>query len=219
MGDVDLAGAERTTAEIRDAGGTAIAVQYDQADEVSTIKLVEQTIDHYGTLDLVHANAADVTLNDLDTDLLALDQAAWLRILNVDLVGYTVILRAALPHLLDQGGGSIVCTSSNASVSGLPFQPGYAASKAGIESVVRHVARRWGREGIRINAICPFALTKAAREKFDEATLAQMLQNSCSTRLGEPEDAAALATFLLSDDAFYVNGEIVSVSGGMTFRR
>ena len=218
VGDIAVEGAERTAAEIRDAGGIAVAVHYDQGDEESCIGLVTQTIEHYGTLDLLHLNAVDTTLVPIDTDLLALDQATWVRLLTVDMVGFAVILRAALPHFLAQGQGVIVCTSSDASVKGLPYHPGYAAAKAGVESMVRHVASRWGREGIRINAICPFAVTESARQAMDEATLDQILQQSCSTRLGEPEDAAALVTFLLSDDAFYVNGQVMSVSGGMTFR-
>ncbi|HEY6533404.1 MAG TPA: SDR family oxidoreductase [Acidimicrobiales bacterium] len=218
VGDLDLAGAERTAAEIRDAGGAATAMHYDQGDEALCIGLVTRTIEHYGTLDLLHLNAVDTSLVPIDTDLMALDQATWVRLLTVDLVGFAVILRAALPHLLAQGHGAIVCTSSDASVKGLPFHPGYAAAKAGVEATVRHVASRWGREGIRINAICPFAVTEAARRSIDEASLDQMLQESCSTRLGEPEDAAALVTFLLSDDAFYINGQVVSVTGGMTFR-
>ena len=219
VGDIDLEGAERTAAEIRDAGGTAVAVQYDQADEASSIALVTSTIDHYGRLDLLHVNAVDTTLIPIDTDLLNLDQATWNQLLNVDLVGYAVILRAAIPHLLANGGGAIVCTSSDASVKGLDFHPGYAAAKAGIEAVVRHVASRWGREGIRINALCPFALTESAKRSIDEASLEAMLQQSCSTRLGGPDDAASLAVYLLSDDAFYVTGQVISVSGGMTMRR
>jgi NAD(P)-dependent dehydrogenase (short-subunit alcohol dehydrogenase family) len=219
VGDIDLAGAERTAAEIRDAGGTAVAIRYDQADEASSIALVTSTVEHYGRLDLLHVNAVDTSLNAIDTDLLNLDQATWLRLLNVDLVGYAVILRAALPHLLGNGGGAIVCTSSDASVKGLDFHPGYAAAKAGIEAIVRHVASRWGREGIRINALCPFALTESAKRSIDEASLQQMLQQSCSPRLGGPEDAAGLAAYLLSDDAFYVTGQVISVTGGMTMRR
>jgi len=218
VGDIVLEGAERTAAEIRDAGGNAVAVHYDQGDEASCIGLVTRTLEHYGALDLLHLNAVDTSLVPIDTDLMALDQQTWVRLLTVDLVGFAVILRAALPQFLGQGGGAIVCTSSDASVKGLPFHPGYAAAKAGVESMVRHVASRWGREGIRINAICPFAVTESARRSMDEATLDQMLQQSCSTRLGEPEDAAALVTFLLSDDAFYINGQVMSVTGGMTFR-
>jgi NAD(P)-dependent dehydrogenase (short-subunit alcohol dehydrogenase family) len=218
VGDINLDGAERTAVEIRDAGGTAIAVHYDQADEASCIGLVTQTVDHFGTLNLLHANAVDTSLILLDTDLLALDHDFWMRLLAADLVGYALLIRAALPHLLEHGGGAIVCTSSDACDKGLPFHPGYAAAKAGVNSLVRHVASRWGREGIRINGICPFAMTPTARDQMDQALHDQILQESCSPRLGEPEDAAALVAFLLSDDASYVNGQIVGVNGGMVFR-
>jgi NAD(P)-dependent dehydrogenase (short-subunit alcohol dehydrogenase family) len=215
VGDINLAGAEETAHAIESAGGTAIAVHYDQADDSSVAKLIAHAVDHFGGLHGLHANAAD----GRDTDLLDMDIAVWERTLRVDLIGYAVAIREALPHLLAAGGGGIVCTSSDACSIGEPTRPAYAAAKAGVNALIRHVASRWGKEGIRANAIAPgMVLTETAKREVGQDFLDEMRAAHRSPRLGEPTDIAAAVAYLLSDDGEWVNGQVWSVDGGVYLR-
>jgi NAD(P)-dependent dehydrogenase (short-subunit alcohol dehydrogenase family) len=119
----------------------------------------------FGGVDLLHNVAADLSPGTIgrDTDLLDVDLAVWDRTLLVDLRGYVLTMRAAIPMMLARGGGAIVNTSSAAAFVGEATRPAYAAAKAGINAVSRHVANRWGREGIRCNVVAPgLVLTETA---------------------------------------------------------
>jgi NAD(P)-dependent dehydrogenase (short-subunit alcohol dehydrogenase family) len=218
VGDINLEGAEGTASSIVDAGGTAIAVQYDQSDEASVDNLIKSAVDHFGSLDGLHANAVDTEVVGRDLEVSQMDVAVWERTLRVGLIGYATAIRSALPHLLARGGGPILCTSSDAEHAGEPTLPAYAAAKAGVCSLVRHTASRWGREGIRANAICPFAVTDIVREHVTPEFLERSLSEGRYPRLGEPSDIAGAAAFLLSDDGAYANGQVFSINGGMYLR-
>lgn len=221
LGDVDEASARVVAEEICDAGGSAIALGYDQADEQSVAELVAQTVRHFGVLDGLHANAADLSPETVgrDKNLLKMDVAVWERTLRVNLVGYAVLIREALPHLLAQGKGSVVCTSSAGSELGGAAQPAYASSKAGVNALVRHVANRWGAKGIRANAVSPgMVLSARGREVQTENSLQAMQSATPSFRLGDPDDIAGVVAFLMSDDGEWVNGQVWGVNGGLITR-
>ncbi len=218
VGDINIAGADQTAHEIEKAGGTAIAVQYDQGDERSVARLIARANEHFGGINGLHANAVDTDMLASDLDLLEMDAAVWEKTLRVGLVGYAFMIREVLPHLLAAGGGGIVCTSSDSSHAGEPTRPAYAAAKAGVNTLVRHVASRWGRDGIRANAICPFAVTEIVRVHLDQSFLDKALEEGRSPRLGEPDDIASAVAFLLSAEGSYVNGQVWSVNGGMYLR-
>jgi NAD(P)-dependent dehydrogenase (short-subunit alcohol dehydrogenase family) len=217
VGDLDLDGARRTVSDVAKAGGRGIAVRYDQADQAAVVTLVQRAVDEFGRLDRLFANAADSAITARDTDLLDIDLEVWEHTLRVDLTGYVMLIREALPHLLATRG-AIVCTSSDASTMGEPQRPAYAAAKAGVNAVVCHVATRWGKQGIRATAICPFAMSAGVRANLDEAFLRQVGGVTHSTHLAEPEEIAGLVAFLFSDDAGYVNGQIWSINGGAYLR-
>lgn len=121
------------------------------------------------------------------------------------------------PHLLGQGGGVIVNTSSKAAWIGEPTRPAYAASKAGINALTRHIASRWGKDGIRCNTVAPgLVLSESLAQNIDEHLRVMALQNARSPRLGEPTDLAGAVAFLFSDDA--ANGQVWSICGGMSLR-
>ncbi|MFJ2443645.1 SDR family NAD(P)-dependent oxidoreductase, partial [Streptomyces sp. NPDC087658] len=149
-------------------------------------------------------------------DLLEMDPEVWRRTHEVNLLGYAVACRAVLPHLLGQGGGAIVNTSSAAAWIGEPERPAYAASKAGINALTRHVSSRWGKEGVRCNAVAP-GLVLGDKQQDGQAPAAYLLATR-SHRPGEPADLAGTVAFLLSDDAEWVNGQIWSICGGMSLR-
>ncbi len=221
VGDLDADGAKRVAAAIEEAGGVAFGFGYDQADEDACARLVHQAVEALGGLDGLHTNAADLSPETVgrDRQLLKLDVAVWERTLRVDLIGYAVLIREALPHLLEAGGGAIVCTSSDADRLGQGSQPAYAAAKAGINSLVRHVASRWGADKIRANAIAPgIVLSEAALASQTSASLERLRAGTKAERLGTPEDVAAAVAFLMSDDGAWVTGQVWGVDGGLVLR-
>jgi NAD(P)-dependent dehydrogenase (short-subunit alcohol dehydrogenase family) len=121
--------------------------------------------------------------------------------------------------MLERGGGAIVYTSSGAAFIGEAERPSYAMAKAGIHALMRHVASRWGKAGIRANVVAPgFVLTENNLKTMPEQLKVLALGKTRSTRTGKPEDIAAMACLLLSDDGEWINGQVISVDGGATMR-
>ncbi len=219
VGDLDGAGAEKTAAAIGEAGGDAIAVHFDISDDDSVRALVDATTNAYGKLDAVHINAGDMGSVSKDTDIVDIDLEIWDRMVAVNLRGHMLVTRHTVPHLLTTGGGAIVYTSSIASFTGDPQRPAYAATKAGINALTRHVASRWGREGIRANAVAPgLILTDEIRTGADPELLKGLIGRSRSTRAGEARDVSSMVAYLMSDEGSWINGQIINVDGGTVLR-
>jgi NAD(P)-dependent dehydrogenase (short-subunit alcohol dehydrogenase family) len=157
MGDINTDAAQATAKRITDADGTALAVEFALAVERSIRTLFDTAVDHFGGVDGLYNVGADVSADVLgrDGDLLDMDPAVWRRTLKVNLIGYALTCRAALPLPLEQGGGAIVNTSSAAAHVGDRKRAAYQTSKAGINALTRHVASRWGKQGIRCNCVSP----------------------------------------------------------------
>lgn len=137
----------------------------------------------------------------------------------MNLLGYALTCREVIPHLLGQGGGVIVNTCSGAAWGGDPSRPAYAASKAGVGALPRHIAGRWGKEGIRCNGVAPgVVMTDAIKESDSQDVVAWATRSIRGPRLGEPEDLAGVVAFLFSDDAAYVSGQVWSACGGWSLR-
>lgn len=217
VGDLNLEGAEATASAIREAGGDAVALPYNQGDWESVSSFISAAKDHYGRIDGLFPNAIDGRAVLADTDLLTIELGVWDAMLRVGVTGYFYLIRAALPSMLEAGRGVIVCTSSDASTIGEINRPAYGVAKAGVNALVRHVATRYGHEGIRINAIRPFALTPPILANLPKELVDSWTEQNRSGRIGSPEEAASVVAFLMSDDASYVNGQILSVNGGMVF--
>jgi NAD(P)-dependent dehydrogenase (short-subunit alcohol dehydrogenase family) len=221
VGDVVEPNARAVADGIRAGGGRAIAHEFDITDDAGVAGLVAAAVAEFGGLDAFHANAADLSPEVIgrDTDALDVDLGIFDRTIAVNLRGHLLCTRHALPRLLERGGGAIVYTSSAAGHVGEPQRPSYGVSKSGINALMRHVASRWGREGIRANCVAPgLILTKTIRDNSDPAFQQYALGVGRSPRLGEPEDIAAAVAFLMSDDGSWVNGQVISVDGGSTIR-
>jgi NAD(P)-dependent dehydrogenase (short-subunit alcohol dehydrogenase family) len=221
VGDLNGDSALAVAAEVREGGGRALGHQFDIADDDSVGALVGAAIAEFGGLDHLHANAADLSPENIgrDSDALTVPLEVFDRTLHVNLRGHLLCTRHALPAMLERGGGAIVYTSSAAGHMGEPERPSYAAAKAGINSLARHVASRWGRAGIRANAVAPgLVITPAMAETIAPEFKEYALGVTRSARLGRPDDIAAMVAYLMSDDAEWVNGQVLSVDGGASLR-
>lgn len=204
--------------EIEDAGGRAIAVGVDIADAGSVRDLFVQVDRAFGAVSMLFNVAADMEVLARDSDLLTMELDTWDRTFAVDLRGYVLTLREALPRMVAAGGGAIVNTSSGAVVVGEPQRPAYAAAKAGVEALTRHVAARWGRDGVRCNAVAP-GLVDTPRARANAADIWEQAAAANPTgRLGVPADIAGAVAYLLGDDAGWVNGQVLHVGGGAVMR-
>jgi NAD(P)-dependent dehydrogenase (short-subunit alcohol dehydrogenase family) len=221
VGDIDRAAAEGIASGIRAAGGKAIGTGVDVRDEEAVAQLYGLAVDNFGGVDGTHINAADLRVEVIfsDTDATDVDLGIFDLTLDVDLRGHLLCARAALPLLLARGGGAIVHTSSAAAFMGDGTRPSYAMAKSGINALVRHMAARWGKDGIRANAVAPgVVITPSVETRGVSDFLAEALKRTPSPRLGRPGDIAGMVAFLLSDDGEWVNGQVVSVDGGLTKR-
>jgi NAD(P)-dependent dehydrogenase (short-subunit alcohol dehydrogenase family) len=218
IGDINSEAAEALATELSGDGSEVVAWQYDQSEEATINALVESAVTHFGRLDGLFANVADLQAVLVDGDILSNDRALWERTLGVNVVGTALLLRAVLPHLLEQGSGSLVLTSSDAAVIGEAERPAYAASKAGVNSLCRHIATRWGQKGIRCNTVSPgFVLTEQLDANMSQEMKDWMLKGARSPRHGAPQDIAGAVAFLLSDDGVWVNGQTWRVNGGVSY--
>jgi NAD(P)-dependent dehydrogenase (short-subunit alcohol dehydrogenase family) len=221
VGDLNHDDAEAVATQIREAGGRAIALALDIGDEDSVAAAVQATVKAFGGLDAMHVNAADLSSETIlhDTDAIEIDLGVFDRTIRTGLRGHLICTQQALPELVQRGGGAVVYTSSAAAFIGERERPSYAVAKSGINAIVRHVASKWGKQGIRANAVAPgLVLTETTQENLDPAFKAMALKNSRSPRLGRPDDIAAMVAFLMSTDGEWINGQVMSVDGGATMR-
>jgi NAD(P)-dependent dehydrogenase (short-subunit alcohol dehydrogenase family) len=221
VGDLNETAAKEVADRITSTGGSALAAQFDVADDESVAALVATAVDAFGGVDLCHANAADLSVPVImgDTDALDVDLDIWDRTMQVNLRGFLLCTRHVIPELLKRGGGAIVYTSSAAAFVGEPARPSYAAAKSGVNALMRHVASKWGKQHVRANAIAPgLIVSDQMSEVIPQDMQQRTLKGTRSWRLGHPNDIAAMVAFLLSDDGEWVNGQVISVDGGVTLR-
>ena len=223
VGDVNLSGAQETVECIRRAGGRALAVAFDLADEASVNTLVEAAIAEYGGVHGLFNVGADLSMTTrlfTDKTVLDTDFDVWHRNLEVNLLGYVRTIRAVLPHLLERGGGGIVNTSSGGSLGNDPGHVAYNTCKAGVNQLTRHVANNWGTQGIRCNGLMPGLVIGPTQAALNDQALEQMFTTTAkTTRLGKPDDLAGIATFLLSDEAEWINGQMWYIGGAAHMRQ
>jgi NAD(P)-dependent dehydrogenase (short-subunit alcohol dehydrogenase family) len=216
---VDRSEAVKDTVErVRKAGGTAEAVMADAGSEKDVIGFIDKALSAYGRLDAIWANAG------ISGGLVPLAEQTvehWQEILRINLIGPFLAIKYAMPHMIAQKSGAIVLTASVAGLkSGASGHP-YAASKAGVISLVQTTAYSLSGTGVRINAVCPGLIeTGMTKPLFDNArqrgTEQKIGQLNPLKRAGQPHELAAMGLFLASDEASYVNGQAIPVDGGLT---
>lgn len=212
-------GVHETVEAITKAGGRAVGLKADVGVEAEVKGYVARAVKEFGGVDAIYANAgitggsfAPITEQTVEL---------WQEILRVNLIGPFLAIKHVVPLMVAQKKGAIVCT---ASVAGLRANAGptpYSASKAGVISLVQVMANELYGTGVRVNAICPglieTGMTKpifdGARARGNEGKIGQL---NPTARYGHPEEIAAMALFLASDEASYVNGQAFPVDGGLS---
>ena len=214
VGDVTSEGAESVANEVTTAGGRAIGVRCDVRSEASVAAFVERAVAEFGGVDCIDHNAA-WSHPRLDTDAVGVDLGVWDRVIETTTRGALLLARAAIPAMTARGGGSIVTISSGTSAIGESTRVAYGVSKAALNQLTRHLAVRYGRDGIRANAIAPgFILTATAEANVPADIQRRLAEANPTRRLGTPDDIARVVVFLCSDAAAYVNGQVLHVDGG-----
>ncbi|MGJ4917282.1 SDR family NAD(P)-dependent oxidoreductase [Bradyrhizobium oligotrophicum] len=211
-------GVKETVELVKQQGGIAEAAMADAGSEADVSGFIDRAVATYGKLDVIWANAG------ISGGLIPIAEQTvehWQEILRINLIGPFLAVKYAMPHMVRQQRGAIVCTASVAGLkSGASGHP-YAASKAGVISLVQTTAYSLSGTGVRINAVCPglieTGMTKpifdGAKERGTEGKIGQL---NPLKRAGQPHEIAAMALFLASDEASYVNGQAFPVDGGLT---
>ncbi|PJG52344.1 oxidoreductase [Bradyrhizobium forestalis] len=207
-----------TVAEIKSAGGVAEAMVADAGSEQDVVAMIDKAVKAHGRLDVIWANAG------ISGGLVPLAEQTvehWQEILRVNLIGPFLAVKYAMPHMVKQQSGAIVLTASVAGLKAGASGHPYAASKAGVISLVQTTAYSLTGTGVRINAVCPGLIeTGMTKPIFDRAmergTQDKIGQLNPLKRPGQPHELAAMGLFLASDEASYVNGQAFPVDGGLT---
>ncbi|MEK9285067.1 SDR family oxidoreductase [Bradyrhizobium sp. ISRA442] len=207
-----------TVEEIRKAGGTAEAMLADAGSEKDVVAVIDKAVQTHGRLDVIWANAG------VSGGLVPIPEQTvehWQEILRVNLIGPFLAVKYAMPHMVKQQSGAIVLTASVAGLKAGASGHPYAASKAGVISLVQTTAYSLSGTGVRINAVCPGLIeTGMTKPIFDRArergTSDKIGQLNPLKRPGQPHELAAMGLFLASDEASYVNGQAFPVDGGLT---
>jgi len=212
--DMSEAGGMETVEEIRRAGGNARFARLDVSNAGEVKAVVERTVKEMGDLHVLFNGAGILTYG---TALETTDEA-WSRMMAVNLTGTFLCARAALEHMVSQGRGSIInVASTTGSHDACAHAAAYVSSKGGVTLLTRSMAIDYARQGIRVNAICPGPTdTPMLRKALTAEELEAFAKTYPMQRLGRPEEIAAAALFLASEDASFVTGALLYVDGGQT---
>ena len=195
-------------------GGKASFHAMDITDPASIEKLVEDTAATYGHIDVLVNNAANVALKDGRVDELTIEM--WDAIFQSDMRGTFYVTKCVLPHMIKNGGGSIVNIGSMASCGGDLGSTAYASAKAGVDMHTKSVALQYGKQNVRCNCVRPGLIVTPDNEaKVPQALKDIFLSNIMVNRYGCPEDIGHACVYFGSDESAYVTGQIITVDGGM----
>jgi len=216
VADIATEAGARTAADITAAGGQARFVQVDVADGDSVANMIQQTIGWYGRLDYAHNNAGTLVQ---EVAIAEMEDAAWDRVLAVNLKGVFLCLKHEIRQMLVQGtGGAIVNTTSVTAFRTVLNSAAYSSSKAGIVALTRIAAAENGPFGIRVNAIAPAGIDTPMLAKGlgeDEERKRNVAKTRVMRRLGTPDEAASAVLWLCSEGASYITGHTLAVDGGV----
>ena len=200
----------QTAKEVEALGRKALFISVDVANQKQVQNLVNQVLKAWGRIDILINNAGF----DRPGSLLKVKEEDWDAVLGVHLKGTLNCIQAVVPHMIENGYGKIVNLSSVWGKRGAVSEISYSSAKAGIIGLTKSVARELGRYQINVNAILPGLILTPTIAKMAEKYQNMIIENTPLKRVGKPEEVANVAAFLVSDEASFVTGAMVEVSGG-----
>jgi NAD(P)-dependent dehydrogenase (short-subunit alcohol dehydrogenase family) len=220
--DVNAEGAGQTARQIADTGGEAASLKADVAKEPDVERMVGETVERWGRLDVLYNNAGI----GFGLPVTQVPESEWDRLIDINLKGVYLGCKHAIPKMVAGGGGAIINTASDAGLRGFSFLSTYCASKGGVVLLTKSLAVEWAAAGIRVNCVCPGVIRTPILDPMLQQgtqtlglTEAQMWERMAKAhpigRVGEPEEVAAAVTFLASDDASFITGVALPVDGGI----
>lgn len=216
--DIDRAAGEATATLIGEAGGEGLFIHADVTDAESVQSAVDAAARQFGSITTVHNNAGGGTIADNSVEEAPLEEF-W-RAIRLDLFGTFLVSRFTVPHLKRAGGGSIINMASSAGLIGIPTISCYSSAKGGVIALTRAMAADFGPFGIRVNAIAPgMVLTERAMRIARQKAVGAEAVSKQVLGAGQPDDIAAMAVYLASDEARFTTGTIIPVDGGATTLR
>jgi NAD(P)-dependent dehydrogenase (short-subunit alcohol dehydrogenase family) len=198
-------------------GPQAYATKIDIGDEVSVKAALDDAYARFGRLDILFNNAAltdEVTMS-LDSNVTEIPLDIWNRTLQINVTGFMLCCRHAIPRMAAAGGGCIVNSASGSGLLADISRVAYGASKAAVISLTQYVATQHGKDRIRCNAIAPGPIVTPHSRALAGPLFDIIARHMPMGELGTPEDAAALVSFLASDDSRYINGQTIIIDGGL----
>src|SRR5947207_6612248 len=217
VGDIREEDAAETVTAIEELGGRAVAISLDVTDSGSVANAVEETLELLGPIEVLVNNAGwDEMRPFLETD-----ERFWDRVIEVNFKGCLRMTAAALPGMIERKWGRIVNIGSDAGRVGSSFESVYSGAKGGVIAFTKTIAREVARTGVTANTVCPGPtdtpmLAEVAAGGQGEKIIEAMKRAVPMKRLGTPEDVANAVAFLASDEASFITGQTLSVSGGLT---
>jgi 3-oxoacyl-[acyl-carrier protein] reductase len=212
IADIDEKALEEAVKELTDLGGEATGYKVDITNRESVESFAKEVKDKYGRIDVLINNAGIISDNQLDK--MSYDQFD--KVIDINLKGTFNCAKAVLPYMIEQQAGSIVNASSIVGVYGNYGQTNYAATKWGVIGMMKCWAREYGKMNIRSNAVAPGFIDTPILAPIPEKVMDALKKGIPMRRLGTPEEIANVYAFLASDEAGYINGAVIEVSGGKT---
>lgn len=211
IADLDPARIEAACAQCAGGPGEVLGLRVDVTNRASVDAMVTTAIEGFGRIDCL-VNNAGITQ---DARLVKMTEAQFDNVLSVNLKGVFQCTQAVVPTMTAQGSGVILIASSVVGLYGNFGQTNYAATKAGVIGFTKTWARELGPKGIRTVAVCPGFIATPILETIPQPVMEKMIEKVPLGRLGQPEEIARVYAFLASDDASYINGAVIEVSGGI----
>jgi 3-oxoacyl-[acyl-carrier protein] reductase len=218
MADIDEARLKALAVEIGQSGGKVAPVRVDVTSQEDTERMAAFTLESFGRIDGLINNAALFSALLPKRSSLEIDAAAWDRVMAVNVKGPFLCCRAVLPQMRKQGAGSIINTSSNTVLSGVTGFLHYVTSKSALIGFTRSLAREFGPDGIRVNAIMPGLIeTEAVKNGYSETDRQRAVAMRSLPRPQSPQDLNGVVAFLLSKESAFITGQSFNVDGGALF--